>query len=103
MREIVAAGQDRAFRSVLAKLGLADVGEEGVAQASPAVGILERAALRHVILLRFGRAAVADAAVRTAERDAQIAEVAAALAGAILGRGGVGALELDDLEGEAGG
>ena len=53
----------RLFRAVLAHLGVADVGHQGVAQALAADGVFDLAALGQVVGDRFGGAAVADVAV----------------------------------------
>src|SRR6476661_8742859 len=95
-RQIVAAGDQRKlFVRFAAPLWLADVGGEPVAQASPADGVLQTAALGEIAVDRFGWAAIVQPAARRTVRAAQIAEVADADARVVLARH---AFHLDDLE-----
>ena len=103
-RKIVAGGDEGRFgTSSVANLREADVGEQAVADALSAYGVIEVSALGKVDGDGLASASVADVALGSAVSFAQEAQVAdAGTLGADVGFGG-GALQRGDLEGKPSG
>src|SRR5690606_37007207 len=103
LSQIVAARQQGLLdRAAVADLPVTDVGEKSVAQAFPPDRIRQISSLPDVGIDRLGGAAVAEATALHSIRRTEIAQIADSLPRVVDIAIGDGAVDLDDLEGEAG-
>ena len=100
---VVAEGDQRRFDGAVgAILGMADVGEQGVAEALASDGVFLFAAFGEVGGFGFGGASIADGSVGRGIGLAQVSQIADALALGVDAGFRSGFLDLRDFEGESG-